>query len=413
MSVITRVRNITTSVRALKHLNLVPQSVDKILGLNQVFKNDPNPNKINLIVGAYRDRKGNPYVFESVKKAKQQLALKTSNNYEYLPMEGDLEFLKLSKELYFDGKNTHYDNVQTLSGTGSLKLAADFLAETYDINNQVIHLPDPTWGNHSKIFSSSGLAVSYYNYLNPHRRFYVTHLLESIEKIPNGQIVLLHACSHNPSGYDPTPENWEDIIKLCKHKNLYILIDFAYLGFASGNLKRDSYVLQVMNRQKYPSLVCTSYAKNFGLYSERVGNLFFTDYDEEDTKLIKDTLKSIIRRSYSNPPANGSNIIKTVLSDGILKDIWKEELLEINTHYKDIRKLLRSSLENKINRDYSDITYQCGMFYYSTLTPQQVLYMREKGIYFPDDGRISLAAINHENVGYITDIWASLSVKNS
>jgi aspartate/tyrosine/aromatic aminotransferase len=393
-----------------KHLTLVQQPVDKILGLNQVFKADPAYNKINLIVGAYRDRTGQPYIFESVKKAKQQLD-KKSVNFEYLPMEGDTEFLKLSKELYF-GQSTHYDNVQTLSGTGSLKLAADFLAETFDRDNQVIHLPNPTWGNHSKIFSSAGLAISTYQYLNSDRKFYISNLLESINKIPNNQIILLHACAHNPSGYDPTPKQWEQIIRLCKSKNLYILIDFAYLGFASGNLKLDSCSLEIMNREKYPSLVCTSYAKNFGLYSERVGNLFFTGTDDTETQLMKDTMKTIIRRSYSNPPANGSNIIKTILSDGILKDIWRQELHTITDHYIDIRNLLKTNLENKINKDFSDITNQCGMFYYSTLTPQQVLYMRSKGIYFPDDGRISLAAINKENIDYITDIWSSLSVKN-
>jgi aspartate/tyrosine/aromatic aminotransferase len=391
----------------MKMLRLVPQKLDKIMALNQVFRGDKNPNKVNLIIGAYRTRQGKPYIFESVKQAKTILN-KDFKDYEYLPIEGDNEYLKHSKNLYFANKNTHYDNVQTLSGTGSLKLAADFLAQSYNENHNTVYLPNPTWGNHSNIFASSGLSTSIYTYLDKNRNFNIELLIDSIKKIPDNNIILLHACAHNPSGYDPSQIEWENIIKLCKSKNLFILIDFAYLGFASGIPNQDSYVLEIMNREKYPSLVCCSYAKNFGLYSERVGNLFFSGQTDEDTSMIKDMLKSIIRRTYSNPPANGSNIIKTILGSNELSNIWKNELYEIGQHYIENRKMLKNKLENSLNKDFSDVVKQTGMFYYSKLTSPQVLQLREKGIYFPDDGRISLAGITQDNVDFVVKSWSEL-----
>jgi aspartate aminotransferase len=388
-------------------LKLIPQKLDKIMALNQIFRADKNPNKINLIIGAYRTKQGVPYIFESVKQAKNHID-RNFKDYEYLPIEGDTEYLKLSKNLYFSDKFTHYDNVQTLSGTGSLKLAADFLAETYNEDFNTVYLPNPTWGNHSNIFSSARLATSTYTYLDENKNFNFEIFINSIKKIPDNNIILLHACAHNPSGYDPSQVQWEEVIKVCKSKNLFIFIDFAYLGFASGVPSQDSYVLEIMNKEKYPSLVCCSYAKNFGLYSERVGNLFFTGINDEETNMIKDTLKSIIRKSYSNPPANGSNIIKTILGNEVLTNVWKNELYNITEHYRENRKMLKDKLENTLNKDFSDITNQTGMFYYSKLSSKQVLQLREKGIYFPDDGRISLAGITSQNIDYIVKSWSEL-----
>jgi aspartate aminotransferase len=388
-------------------LRLIPQKLDKIMALNQIFRVDKNPNKINLIIGAYRTRNGKPFIFQSVQEAKNILE-RNFKDYEYLPIEGDTEYLSVSKKLYFNNKPTHYDNVQTLSGTGSLKLAADFLAESYNEDHNTVYLPNPTWGNHSNIFSSAKLATSTYTYLDDNRNFNFELLIDSIKKIPDNNIILLHACAHNPSGYDPSQLQWEEIIKLCKSKNLFILIDFAYLGFASGVPYQDSCVLEIMNRTKYPSLICCSYAKNFGLYSERVGNLFFTGATSDETVMIKDMLKSIIRKSYSNPPANGSNIIKTILGNEVLTNVWKNELYNITEHYRENRKMLREKLENTMNEDFSDITKQTGMFYYSKLTSPQVLQLREKGIYFPDDGRISLAGITGGNIDYIVKSWSEL-----
>ncbi len=392
--------------RKISNLNLVPQRLDKIMELNQIFKADTNKKKINLIIGAYRDKSGNPYIFNSVSSAKRIIGKKLYD-YEYLPIEGDHEYLKLSKSLYF-GDKTHYKNVQTLSGTGSLKLAADFLGQTYNQDYNTIYLPNPTWGNHTNIFTSSGLPVSNYQYLDTNRNFDIDLVLNSISKIPDNNIILLHACAHNPSGFDPSQMEWERIINLCKTKNLFIVIDIAYLGFASGIIKMDSILLDIINQSHYPSLICCSYAKNFGLYSERVGNLFFCGDNEAQSEAINDTIKSIIRRSYSNPPANGSRLIKTILENEVLTNVWKNELFNITEHYREIRKNLKDNLENKLNKDFSDITKQTGMFYYSKLNKNDVLAMREKGIYFPDDGRISLAGINNENINYITDSWSQL-----
>lgn len=380
---------------------LVPQSLDKIMALNQVFRASTHPDKINLIIGAYRDRENKPYVFDCVKRA-----AKIPNNYEYSPIEGDSEFLQLSKELYFGKQKTYYENIQTLSGTGALKLTADFLVDTYHENYNTVYLPNPTWGNHSAIFQYSGLPVSYYNYLDHNRTFNINNLAESIRKIPNNNIILLHACAHNPSGYDPSEEEWKDILNICQNKNLFIIVDFAYFGFSSGDLEKDSILVNLINKTQYPSIICCSYAKNFGLYNERVGNLFFTGNTNQETQLIKDTMKSIIRKSYSSPPSNGANIIKNILKGPHLTAVWKYELKAINDHYTEIRNRLKTELENKTNKDFSDITKQSGMFYYSRLTPEQVLKMRDYGIFFPDDGRISLAGINAQNINYIINCYS-------
>ena len=204
--------------------------------------------------------------------------------------------------------------------------------------------------NHSNIFTSSGIATSTYRYLH-NRKFTNEFLYDVISKLPNNNIILLHACAHNPSGYDLSYYGWCEILELCKYKNLFPIIDMAYLGFASGNIKKDSQVLEILNKMNISSLICCSFAKNFGLYSERVGTLFFCGNNNDETLIMKDILKTIIRRSYSNPPANGSTIIKTILNDTDLTEMWKNELTDINTHYKSIRNMLQSKLEDVINKD--------------------------------------------------------------
>ena len=385
----------------MNHLKLTRPVVDKILGLNTVFKKDNNVNKINLIIGAYRTREGLPYKFNSVIAAEEKVF---NMNHEYLPMEGDIEFLSLAKKIYFNNNSSQYDSVQTLSGTGSLKLAGEFLG-LYHCNKN-IHIPNPTWSNHENIFKNCGLNVKEYMYLDKKRSFNFEQIIDSIKQIPNNEIILLHACAHNPSGYDFDKLQWKEIISTCIKQNLFILIDFAYLGFASGNPDKDNYITSYLGQYfTYPSIICCSFAKNFGLYSSRVGTLFFCGKNNEETELIKENCKSIIRRTYSNPPSHGSNLIKTILSDVNLTDMWKSELLLINEHYNENRLLLQNKLETKLNQDFSDITKQKGMFYYSKLSTEQVLKMKEKGIYFPDDGRISIGGINVNNIDYIVDQW--------
>lgn len=377
---------------------LYKPSLDSIMKNNQLFNSCSNKNKINLVVGAYRTPLGNPYIFQSIDKAKKYTLL---NGHEYLPITGDDTYIELSKKLYFRGES-NFSGVQTLSGTGSLYLVAQILREIID-NDKVIFLPNPTWENHFNIFHTSGMPLSTYNYLLPNRKWNWEYLYDNIKKLPDYNVVLFHGCAHNPSGYDPCYIQWIDLINLCVKKNMLIIIDMAYLGFASGNIDEDSAILRIINNQNYPVFVCTSYAKNFGLYSERVGNLFFRGYDDKDTCDLKDILRTIIRKTYSNPPSNGSSLIKTILSNDELKDIWLNELENISQHYKLIRKELKTKLENKLNRDFLDVSTQQGMFYYSNLSITQIEYLRNQSIFLPDNGRISLAGLNKMNIDIFID----------
>lgn len=375
----------------------IKPSLDSIMHLNSIFLKNPNPQKLNLIIGSYRTPEGKPYVFKSVEKALEIINGKPKN-MEYNPITGDQEYLDASKQLYFE-KESKFDNVQSLSGTGALRLAGDLIAKTLVPNT--IYLPNPTWENHGKVFSSAGLNIGSYDYINKRGDFNFFDLEKSIVTcIPSNNIILLHACAHNPTGYDLSSDEWTRIVELCMKKNLFIVVDMAYLGFASGDLDKDLTLLKILDRINYPALVCTSYAKNFGLYSKRVGNLFFRGDGDDETINMKDTLRQIIRTSYSSPPADGSNIVKTILRNTELTNLWKSELKDINTHYTGIRETIRKELEDKLNTDFSNITKQTGMFYFGQkeISTDVVHKMRENGIYFLDNARISLAGLNKDNI---------------
>ena len=391
-----------------KLYSLYKPSLDGIMKINQLYNSSKIENKINLVIGAYRTIENKPFVFDSVKIAKQRPIFNQDkyspfNQHEYLPITGDIEFNNLSKKLYF-GNSTNFSAVQTLSGTGSLYLLSQLLKEIIK-DNKTIYLPNPTWENHFNVFHSSNLNLSTYNYLSEDRKFNFEYLYDNVNKIPNSNIVLFHGCAHNPSGYDPHFNEWYELIQLCQKKNLLVIIDMAYLGFASGNIEIDSAILQIINNRDYPVFVCSSYAKNFGLYSERVGNLFFRGYNEIETNELNDIFRTIIRKLYSNPPSNGSNIIKTILSDESLYKLWLDDLNNINHHYTFIRNELKNKLEDKTNKNFSDIIKQKGMFYYSSLNGEQVEKMHEDGIFMPLSGRISLAGLNIRNIDRFVDIY--------
>lgn len=385
----------------------LPQNgkLDQIMYLTSRFVKDTSPKKINGVIGSYRNSNGSPYLFESVAGAMNILNSK-KKPFEYLPITGDSEYLDLSKKLYF-GSDTNFDNVQTLSGTGALSLAGSLLVDA--MPDKKLYLPDPTWANHHNIFSYAGVKeIDKYSYILPHsRKFDIEYMMESIKSLDNNNAILLHACAHNPTGYDLTPDQWTEIYQLCRAKNLLPVLDCAYLGFASGNLDADGIACTKLNEfGDILALVCTSYSKNFGLYSKRVGNLFFRG----ETKLVNDAIKSrlgqMIRSTYSNPPSSGSDIIKTILSEPYIYETWKEELVKINEHYRYIRSSLRKELEDKLNEDYSSITDQCGMFYYGEgeITPKQAQYLRDKkSIYILDNGRTSIAGLNEGNMSYFVE----------
>lgn len=406
LNISSKLKNSNANTIKRAFFTLHNPSLDSIMRVNEEFKKSSNTDKINLIIGAYR-KNDKPYIFEVVKWATD--FTRGSFNHEYLPITGDEQFNRLSKELYF-GKTTNFNAVQTLSGTGSLCLLSQLLSEIIK-DNKTIYIPNPTWENHFKIFHSSQLSLSTYEYLEKDRSWNFNYLYDNISKIPNSNIILFHGCAHNPSGYDPSKEGWKALIELCIKKNLLIMIDMAYLGFASGNLDKDNAILKIVNNKDYPVFVCSSYAKNFGLYSERVGNLFFRGNNQKETSTINDILRTIIRKNYSSPPSNGSNIIKTILSDINMQILWTEELANINKHFCFTRNHLRYALENNINVDFSDITNQQGMFWYSKLTTLQIETFKKHGVFMPENGRISLSGLNEKNIPKFADIYTKI-IKN-
>ena len=374
---------------------------DPILGITEAFKKDSNPNKINLGVGAYRDDKGKPWILPSVRKAEQLLR---ESDKEYDPISGNAKFCQLSQELTFGKKMDNIATVQTISGTGALRLAGEFLKLFSPAD---VYLPNPSWGNHKPIFVNSGLAVKEYTYYDPKTcGFNMAGMLKDIKAIKSNSIILLHACAHNPTGVDPKPEQWQKILETIVDKKHTVLMDMAYQGFSSGDPTKDASALRLFTKHSNDLnalLVCQSFAKNFGLYGERVGTLSVVGKDNEEKERLMSQLKKTIRPMYSNPPIHGSKLVRLILSTPELKEQWHKDLLTMSSRIFNMRSTLRSNLEkleSKLN--WSHITTQIGMFCYSGLTAQEVERLKnEFSIYLTKDGRISMAGVSSDNVNYL------------
>ncbi|KAI8918434.1 pyridoxal phosphate-dependent transferase [Powellomyces hirtus] len=383
---------------------------DAILGVTEAFKADTNPNKMNLGVGAYRDDQGRPYVLTSVRKAErsiQDLAL----DKEYIPITGVPEYNKLASELAYGKdsaplKNGQIVTAQSLSGTGALRIGGEFLARWYEgAGGKKIYLPAPSWGNHTPIFKDAGLDVAQYTYFDKKTNgLDFGGMIKDLKNIPSGSVVLLHACAHNPTGVDPTPEQWKEISTVMKQKEHLPFFDMAYQGFASGSTVRDAFALRFFVDEGHKVMLAQSFAKNMGMYGERVGLFSLITDSAEETKRVDSQVKILIRPMYSSPPLSGPRIVKKVLSDADLKAEWLKEVKSMADRIIAMRAGLRGHLENTFGSTHSweHITSQIGMFCYSGLKPEQVDKMRkDASVYLTRDGRISIAGITSKNVEYL------------
>ena len=383
--------------------NIPVGKIDAIMKLTEEFKLDTNANKVNLAIGAYKDESNLPYILNSVKKAKKNIA---NSNHEYSSIIGNEEFINNSKKFLFNKDNDKLQNiasVQTLSGTGACKLAAEFLNKVckYD----TIYLPNITWGNHIPIMEGSGLKVKKYNYYK-NKGIDLNKMLEDIVNTKDNSLFLFHVCAHNPTGSDPSKEEWITILNFLTKKNHMILFDCAYQGFSSGDHHKDAFPVRYLLEAKYTNfLVAQSYSKNFGLYGERIGALNIVTNNKFDKENVLSQLKGIIRPSYSNPPINGAKIINEILNDDILFSEWESECLTMANRMNSMRMLLKSQLEEKISsRRWDHIKHQNGMFCFSEIPSDIINIMRDDhSIYMTNDGRISIAGINERNIDYITD----------
>ncbi|WP_404811317.1 amino acid aminotransferase [Actinobacillus pleuropneumoniae] len=387
------------------HIQAAP--ADPILGLGEAFKAEQRAGKINLGIGVYMNAEGKTPIVKAVKKA-EALLLEQETNKNYLTIDGVQAFNAYTQELLF-GKGAEIiasgraKTAQSLGGTGALRIAEEFIKRQTSAKN--IWISNPTWPNHNAIAEAVGLNVKGYRYYNPE-----THgldwdnLLADLSQAEAGDVVLLHGCCHNPTGIDPTPEQWDALAKLSAEKGWLPLFDFAYQGFGNG-LDQDAYGLRAFVKNHKELLIASSYSKNFGLYNERVGAFTLVAENADVANKAFTQIKSIIRVLYSNPAAHGANAVARVLGDEALRAEWVAELDEMRDRIKGMRNRMVQLLKEKgAKQDFDFIAKQNGMFSFSSLTPEQVDRLREEfAIYAVRSGRINVAGITDQNIGALCE----------
>ncbi|HMN27821.1 MAG TPA: amino acid aminotransferase [Caldilineaceae bacterium] len=386
---------------------ITPAPPDAILGLTEAFRKDPNPRKINLGVGVFKDDQGRTPVLESVKRAEERL-LANETTKSYLDIDGSPAYAAAVQELLFGATHEVVTSkravtVQAPGGTGALRVAADFLARA--LPGRRVWLSDPTWPNHPSIFRAAGLEASTYPYFDPALNgVNFARMMATLAEIPAGDVLLLHGCCHNPTGSDLNEAQWQAVADVVASRNLLPLIDFAYQGFADG-LRQDALGLLTMIRPGSELLVSSSFSKNFGLYNDRVGALTLIAATEQAAQAALSHLKLAIRANYSNPPAHGAAIVTTVLSDLDLRRQWEGEVAAMRDRINTMRHLFVETLNEKgAQRDFSFVTRQRGMFSFSGLNADQVKALRERyAIYVVGGGRINVAGMTEENMDYLCE----------
>jgi len=381
---------------------------DAILKLAGLFKADKFEKKCNLGVGAYRTAEGKTWILPSVAAAEKAVISEAGVDKEYVPIDGKPEYKQAVQELIFtpaeiaSGKLV---TVQALSGTGSLQIIGQFLKEHLGVST--IHIPDPTWGNHPAIFKRAGIGnvVKYPYWHAATRGLDFEGMIASLNKANAGEAVLLHAVAHNPTGVDPSEAQWHKIAEVCKQRSLIVLLDNAYQGYASGDLAKDGFAQTLFANSGLEYFIAQSFAKNFGLYGERIGYIHVNCASKEVAEPVLSQLKILVRQAYSSPPRHGAAIVNKVLTNADLKKQWLGELNLMSNRIVEMRTALRSAIEaKKTTGTWNHVTDQIGMFTYTGLNKAQVERMVEEfHIYMTADGRISVAGLNPGNVDYVAD----------
>ena len=380
---------------------------DPILGLGEAFKSETRSNKINLGIGVYKDAKGNTPIVKAVKEAERRL-LEQENTKNYLPIDGVADFNARTKELLFGAnsdivKNNRARTVQSLGGTGALRIAAEFVKR--QTNSQNVWISTPTWPNHNAIFKAVGINIREYRYYDAERKALDwDNLIADLSQAGEGDVVLLHGCCHNPTGIDPTPQQWDKLAEMSAQKGWLPLFDFAYQGFAHG-LEEDAYGLRAFMKNHKELLVASSFSKNFGLYNERVGAFTVVAENSDIAATALTQVKVIIRTLYSNPSSHGANTVALVLNDAKLRQEWENELTEMRDRIKKMRhRFVELLKEYGAQQDFSFIINQNGMFSFSGLTAEQVDRLKEEfAIYAVRSGRINVAGITEDNIRYLCE----------
>ncbi|KAL8318851.1 hypothetical protein RB601_003915 [Gaeumannomyces tritici] len=386
----------------------VPQGPpDAILGITEAFKADSFDKKINLGVGAYRDDKGKPYVLPSVRQAEEKV-VSSRMNKEYAGITGVPEFTAAGAKLAYGGNSDVLSRTavtQSISGTGALRIGGAFLAKWYP-GAKTVYLPNPSWANHAAVFNHSGLKVEKYRYYNKDTiGLDFEGLVADVKAAPKRSIFLFHACAHNPTGVDPTQEQWREIEAAVKGAGHYVFFDMAYQGFASGDVDRDAFALRHFVAQGHNVCLAQSFAKNMGLYGERAGIFSVVTESAEEKKRVDSQIKILVRPMYSNPPIHGARIAAEILNTPALHKQWLGEVKEMADRIITMRALLKENLEKLGSKhDWSHITSQIGMFAYTGLSAAEMdTLAKEHSVYATKDGRISVAGITSDNVGRLAE----------
>ncbi len=385
---------------------------DAILGLNEAFQRDPATDKINLTVGVFKDASGKTPVLNCVKEAERRL-VQSEATKSYLGIDGMPKFDELARNLLFGEEHEIVTSgrcatLQTPGGTGALRVAADLVKKVSA--NVKIWCSDPTWPNHPSVFRAAGMESVTYPYFDPATNSVkIDEMLNAVRSMPSGDVICLHACCHNPTGADPSPEQWKQIADAVYEQGLIPLIDFAYQGFGDG-LQEDAAGLHEFCRPGCELIVASSYSKNFGLYRERIGALSIVATDEDAAQRVLSQAKICVRTNYSNPPAHGAGIVATILEDADLRAAWESELTEMRDRINSMRRQFSEMMSAKCpQRDFSYLAEGRGMFSFSGLTAEQVDLLREKhSVYIVRNGRINVAGMTDDNIEQLCDRIASV-----
>ena len=389
-----------------------PAPPDPILGLTEAFNQDTNPKKINLGVGVYKDESGQTPVLACVQEAQRRI-LEKEKSKSYKPMDGDPQYRSAVQGLLFGADHEAVTSgrvatAHTPGGTGALRVAGDYLHKLHP--GSTLWLSEPTWANHPKIFEAAGLDQKTYPYFDAATNgLAFDKMIEALKQVPAGDAVLLHGCCHNPTGVDPTPQQWVEIADVLVKQKALPVIDFAYQGFADG-IQQDAAGLLEVCKVAPEVMICSSFSKNFGLYNERTGALTVVAGSKQAASSVMSQIKICIRTNYSNPPAHGGAIVTTVLNDAALRKQWEGEVTAMRDRINTMRSQFVAKLaDHGVPGDYSFIEHQRGMFSFSGLKKDQIQTLREKhAIYIVGSGRINVAGLTPANLDPLCEAIAGV-----
>ncbi len=379
---------------------------DAIFGLTGAFQADVRPQKVNLTVGIYKDENLQSKLLPSVKKAEEQI-LEDDLLADYLPIDGFAPYLELlgpnilGEKIWKEAHSRIY-GAHTTGGTGALRIAGEFLAQEV---TKIVSIPNPTWPNHRAIFERAGCKVETYPYYNREKRIFdFSGMCKGLESLPEKSAVILHPCCHNPTGLDPTLEQWKELSALMKKRKLLPFFDFAYQGLGDS-IEKDAAAIQLFAKEGHEMLIAYSCSKNFSLYCQRVGALYVVDENSAVKLRVGSQIKRIIRALYSNPPEYGAHVVTHILKHEELKKQWREDLEGMRLRLKSMRDLLIQRLKAKAKKiDFSYLKAHKGMFSFVDLNKSQVQKLiNDYAIYLPDNGRINVAGLSLRNIDYIVD----------